>query len=238
MARTLTILLASMLVVCAGLVAFGEFRSYPEGSLQTPLTELLPSATDHGWSQRDIPLGPTESVIERSETLLQFDDFVHREYRKGSRYFTVYAAYWEPGAMPPRIVNQHNPSLCWILAGWNCDDLDPQVEVAAPGMDVEPAQWGIFEKNGQVLYTYYWHLLDGEVFRFYSESIPGRIVRMATQPFSSKFNTKREQYFIRVVSSEPVEFLWSEPFFHEILRSLEVSGLTRTVPAELAAHNP
>ena len=237
MARILFILISATIVVSLGLVVFGQVRPYPEGSLEKPLKEVLPRAADFGWEQRDLPLGPTESVIDRSERLLQFDDFVHREYTRGRRAFTVYIAYWKPGAMPPRIVNQHNPSLCWVLAGWECNDLDPVVSVSAPGMDVQPAQWGEFERNGHILHTYYWHLLDGEVFRFYSESIPGRIKRMVTQPLESGFNTKREQDFLRVSSSEPLDFLWDEPFFHAVLRSLEMSGLTATRPAEVSSVN-
>lgn len=229
MARILFSLIALTLVLSVGLVIFGEVRSYPGGSLDRPLGEVLPKGDAFGWKQRDLPLGATESVIDRSERLLRFDDFVHREYTRGNRSFTFYAAYWEPGAMPPRIVNQHNPSLCWVLAGWECNDLDPVVNPSVPGMEVQPAQWGEFERNGHVLYTYYWHLLDGEVYYFFSDTIAGRVRKMVTQPFESGFNTKREQYFIRVSSTEPLDFLWNEPFFHEILRSMEMSGLTATV---------
>ena len=36
----------------------------------------------------------------------------------------------------------------------------------------------------------------------------------------------REQYFIRVTSSEPPETLWSDPGFLEVMRGLEQLGLT------------
>jgi hypothetical protein len=36
----------------------------------------------------------------------------------------------------------------------------------------------------------------------------------------------REQYFIRLTSSEPLESLWSDPGFAEVLRGLGQLGLT------------
>jgi hypothetical protein len=227
MFRIILVLIAVVFTASMGLVVFGEVRTFPSGSLERPLGDMLPRAADFGWQERDLPLGPTESVIDRSERLLRFDDFVFREFRRGSQYFTVYVAYWEPGKMPRRLVNMHNPDLCWILGGWVCTYRVRGKPLQVGDVVLVPAQFGTYEMRGHEMHTYFWHMVDGEPYEHQGLSVGRQVRNFLLTPFTGNFTAKSEQFFIRVTSSEPIDFILREEMAEAVFKSLADSGLVR-----------
>lgn len=207
--------LAVALQLAAGL------RPVPEGTLEEPLTEAIPALLP-GWQVTELDLGPTESVTERSHNLLKLDDFVHRQYQRGPKVFSVYVAYWKPGKMPVRLVNQHTPDRCWTEVGWACTDRQWNVHREVDGEPLQPGQWGVFELQDYKQYTYFWHLVGGEAHWYGGERLNTRTSLTTVWEDFRKFglNVHREQFFVRITSPEPMDDLWQEPGFQEVMREL------------------
>lgn len=226
----LILLVAVLLQVVAGL------KPVPEGSLDAPLEEKIPASLS-GWAVRDLDLGPTESVTERSFQLLNLDDFVHREYRRGDRVFTVYVAYWKPGKMPVRLVNQHTPDRCWTEAGWVCTDREWNVERVAGTTALQPGQWGVFELGEARNFTYFWHIVGGQAHWYGGERLNTKSSLTSVVEDFKKFglNVHREQFFVRITSPEPMDSLWEQEGFQTIMASLAELCLAEFVEADSVA---
>ena len=214
-------LIVAVLLMAGVLHIITSRAPVPEGTLKEPLAEKIPEQFS-GWEVEDLDLGPTESVIQRSERLLQLDDFVHRSYRRGGEGFTVYIAYWKPGKMPVRLVNQHTPDRCWTEVGWACTDREWNVERTVKGRPLQPGQWGVYEFDDHKNYTYFWHIVGGEAHWYGGERINTRTSLSTIWEDFTNFglNVYREQFFVRIVSSEPMDELWEEPVFLEVMDDL------------------
>jgi len=210
-----------VLVVGICLQVLAGMKPVPEGSLDIPLSEAIPYEAA-GWSIKSLDLGATESVIERSHNLLKLDDFVHREYRRNGTVFSVYVAYWKPGKMPVRLVNQHTPDRCWTEVGYTCTDRKWNIEFSVDGKQLQPGQWGIYELGEYRQHTYFWHIVGGEVHWYGGERINTRSSISSIWEDFRKFglNVHREQFFIRIVSPNPMDDLWEEPVFKEVMSGL------------------
>ena len=182
-----------------------------------------------GWSGRDVPLGASEFLATEVEKVLNYDEVVYREYRRGGEDFGVYVAYWGAGKMPTRLVASHTPDRCWTENGWHCLQMKFKAAETFEGAALQPAEWRVFKppQGGAPTYVLYWHLVDGHTYdygdRFNSVPDP---VRWWQDAMAQALRGSREQYFIRITSSEPLENLWNDPGFGTVLRSLGRLGLT------------
>ncbi len=212
---------AIVLMVGISLQVVAKMRPVPEGTLTAPLSEMIPLEIA-GWEVADLDLGPTESVTQRSYSLLKLDDFVHRNYSRGGKNFSVYIAYWKPGKMPVRLVNQHTPDRCWTEVGWTCTDREWNVEKTVDGQALQPGQWGIYELEGYKNHTYFWHIVGGKVHWYGGERINSRSSLTSIWEDFTKYglNVYREQFFIRITSAQPMDDLWEEAAFKEIMLDL------------------
>lgn len=187
-----------------------------------------------GWTVRDVPLGPSEFMAGEVEKVLNYDDVINRDYRRGAEQFGLYVAYWGPGKMPTQLVASHTPDRCWTENGWHCLEMRFRQQDVLAGAGLQPVEWRLFEPPGGAppVYVLYWHLVDGEVYdygeRFNAVPDPVRWWRGAIQ---QALHGPREQYFIRLTSSQPLEELWTDPGFRVVVQSLSALGLARPVPA-------
>lgn len=222
-----------VLLGAVGIQLVAKMKPVPEGTLVSPLEELIPAEMS-GWEIEDLDLGPTESVTERSYQLLQLDDFVHRSYKRGDIRFSVYVAYWKPGKMPVRLVNQHSPDRCWTEVGFKCIDREWNVLRSVDGETLQPAQWGVYELGDTKQYAYFWHIVGGEAHWYGGERINTRSSVSSLWEDFRKFglNVHREQFFIRIVSPEPMDGLWEVEGFQEIMADL--AALCLAEPGELS----
>ena len=212
---------AIVLIVGISLQVVAKMRPVPEGTLTAPLSEMI-LLEIAGWEVEDLDLGPTESVTQRSYNLLKLDDFVHRNYSRGGENFSVYIAYWKPGKMPVRLVNQHTPDRCWTEVGWTCTDREWNVEKTVDGQPLQPGQWGIYELEGYKNHTYFWHIVGGKVHWYGGDRINTKSSLTSVWEDFTKYglNVYREQFFIRIVSGQPMDDLWEEAAFKEIMLDL------------------
>lgn len=230
----------SALLVLLGAVSLqlaANLKPVPEGTLEQPLKEAITSDLP-GWEVTDMDLGPTESVTQRSYDLLNLDDFVHRQYRRGDRSFSVYVAYWKPGKMPVRLVNQHTPDRCWTEVGFVCTDREWNVERSVNGEPLQPGQWGVYELNDSKNYTYFWHVVGGLAHWYGGDRLNTKSSITSVWEDFRKFglNVHREQFFVRITSARPMDDLWDQPGFQAVMADLADLCLAEPDPVtEVAA---
>jgi hypothetical protein len=191
------------------------------------LNDHIPQAAA-GWSVADVPLGPNEFLVNQVERILNYDEFVFRQFSRGRDSFSVYVAYWGPGKMPTRLVASHTPDRCWTENGWRCLDMRFKESEIAPGVQLQPADWRLFEPpgGGPAQYVLFWHLVEGKAYdygeRFNAVPHPVKWWKDAVQ--QALFGS-REQYFIRITSDRPFELIRDDPAFIELLEGLGRLGL-------------
>jgi hypothetical protein len=224
-------LLAALL--SAAVLLWSTTKPRPEPSVTQPLKEILPTGESYGWQHEDLPLGPTEALVEASERILNMSDFVYRRYRRGPEVFEVYIGYWEPGRMPARKMNEHTPDTCWRGAGWQWADREDDFVLTLPPSSSLPesastshrGRWRWFEKSGQRINVVYWHLLDGEPYQYGHQSLGQRFSQLVLDPFRYGFDLRREQFLIRISSPFPLDRVWDTPLMATLLQDLAFTGL-------------
>jgi len=139
--------------------------------------------------------------------------------------------------MPTQLVASHTPDRCWTENGWRCLAMRFQEPETLDGSALLPAEWRIFEppSGGRPVYVLYWHLVGGRRYDYGRRfnAIPSPLLwwKGAVQQM---LLGSGEQYFIRITSNEPIEGLWSDRGFAEMLRGLGHLGLA----AGIGAANP
>jgi hypothetical protein len=215
-----------ILVLAIAAQAWGGLREVAVS--RGPHLEALMPPVPAGWTVREVPLGRTEFLQGEVERILNYDDVLYREYRRGDRGFEVYVAYWGAGKMPTRLVASHTPDRCWTENGWRCLEMKFKQVKQVGGTTLQPGEWRRFlpPAGGAETYVLYWHLVDGEVYdygeRFNAVPDPFRWWKDAVQ---QAVLGSREQYFVRLTSLEPLETWWTDPTFVEVVRSLKGIGL-------------
>jgi Protein of unknown function (DUF3485) len=181
-----------------------------------------------GWTAQDVPLGANEFLSGVAEKMLNYDEFVFREYTRGGEKFGVYVAYWGAGKMPARLVASHTPDRCWTENGWRCLQMKFKAEEEFDGVKLQPAEWRLFEPpgGGPPTYVLYWHLVAGRTYDYGDRfnRVPDPVLWWK-DAMQQALRGNREQYFIRLTSSEPLENLRRDQGFMEIVRGLERLGL-------------
>jgi hypothetical protein len=202
------------------------FREVPQAR-GPHLADAIPSALP-GWVGRDVPLGPNEFVAGEVEKVLNYDEVINREFSRPGANLGIYVAYWGAGKMPTRLVASHTPDRCWTENGWRCVEMKFKQSRTFEGASLQPAEWRIFEPpvGGQLTYVMYWHLVEDRIYDY------GERFNQIPDPFlwwkdamDQIWFGSREQHFIRITSNQPLENLWSDPGFTELLRGLERLGL-------------
>lgn len=192
------------------------------------LADLLPKGQGE-WQSEDLPLGDTEMLKEKVEKILQYDDVLFRSYQNGGKQFSVYVAYWRPGALTSRDVEFHTPDRCWVHAGWKrvAHDTDYRVQVGADRL--ASAQWRIFKApNSHTEEVVFWHVVDGKPVNYSHLKGPSDW-SILTDILRYGVAMKREQYFIRITSASSMNELSRDGFFGTVLSSLKVLGLAPDV---------
>jgi hypothetical protein len=225
------------MLVAAGLLLgalglqFVSFRSASTGDLSSPrrvghlLTKIPASVV--GWTQRDDQLGATEFAQKSAEGLLNYDDYLYRQYSQAGRSFSLYVAYWSPGRMTPARVSGHTPDVCWTGAGWVVKEEAHGYVLRLGKRMLKGGEWRRMELPGvaeqQVLF---WQLVDGEPYS--TSTVLGFMpspVDFWRENLRYILGGQPEQYFVRLSSSVPFEELKEDAGFGELVEALE--GLRR-----------
>jgi hypothetical protein len=139
----------------------------------------------------------------------------------------VYVAHWLPGEVSPAKIGAHTPDTCWVDSGWTREERKEAVTRQLAGQDLKPLEFGVFEKDGNRLNVVFWHLLGGEPVRYdlygWDNGLKGRIERFHTlvQDFVNYgLDQRQEQLIVRISSNTPIDELWSDPGFVQILSQM------------------
>lgn len=188
-----------------------------------------------GWNSHNVPLGPSEFLSSEAEKVLNYDEVLNREFRRGDHVFGVYVAYWGAGKMPTRLVASHTPDRCWTENGWHCLAMKFRQPETFAGSSLQPAEWRIFEppNGGNPTYVLYWHLVEGRSYDYggHFNNVPDPVLWWKDAMRQALLGS-REQYFIRLTSDEPLEKLWQDPGVGAVLQSLERLGLVADTNGE------
>jgi hypothetical protein len=176
-----------------------------------------------GWRSEDRPPAETEAEIARVKRLLNYDETLLRFYRKGGREFSLYVSYWRPGKMPAREIAFHVPDQCWVSVGWTEHAADYDYRREFEGRWLAPAQYREFESVGGRQYVLYWHILNGRAIVYSSEGTHSQLTTLGAL-FRLGLSHKGEQYFIRIASQSPLDELWNDEGFQELMELIAPLG--------------
>lgn len=182
------------------------------------------------WHGVDKPLAETEEVLHATESVLQLDDFINREYSnsKGSS-FTLYIAYWGQGKLPTSLASKHVPDRCWTKNGWaNIGEFKKfGDEFVVDGKALQSLTSRKFEfdiphsQKKMIRYVWYWFLIEGEVLDF--KTFNARVVNPVVYVKNLMHEASKgipEQHFVRIDSATPLEELYKDPDFKQMLKYL------------------
>ena len=192
-------------VLLAGVAAVVVQRETPAGVSIEAFNELLPRAHElPGWSASQRPVAATEEMKQAVAELLNYDAGGFVTYTNGDREISIYAAYWIPGKMSPRLVATHTPDVCWIGNGWVCQSAGIADLEVANGQRFRVKTRVFAAPVGAPQHLMFCHLVGG-LPRDY-----GQFGRPAWYAFLSELrwgglNLREEQLFFRISSNHPFE---------------------------------
>ncbi len=187
-----------------------------------PLADYFPRDLV-GWHGEDRPPAETEAQIARVRRLLNYDETLLRIYRKGGQEFSLYVSYWQPGKMPAREIAFHVPDKCWVSAGWTECAANHDYQRLFEGHLLAPAQYREFDAQSGHQYVIYWHVLNGRVIVYSDDGTHSQLTTLSAL-LRHGLGHKGEQYFIRIASQSPLDALWSDEGFQEIMELVEPLG--------------
>ena len=198
--------------------------------VHTPLADCLPRIIP-GWTITDEPLAATEEGVDLVHRTLEYDEFIYRRYRQGSKDFDVYVAYWAPAKVPTSMVAGHTPDICWIGAGWRKEEASSGITVPLSGGHSRRGEGRRYSTPvGQIRYVWYWHIGGREEYGDYGRSASGwEYIKQRLRNLRTDFGTGvQEQYFIRITSEQPLESWLADETFRALLNDLGRTALQET----------
>ena len=197
----------------------------PEPTLDDLLSDIVPEELN-GWKIIDQDMAESPESSERISDFLNFDDALFRVFKKGDTFVGLYIAYWLPGKASYRWAGAHTPDTCWVQNGWTRLDRKYCIPFQNEETPFQPAEFGIYEKDGSTQNVYFWHLVGGEAFGYEQEG--GHNIFAALHDIKKYgLNLRNEQFFIRLSSNKKIEELKKVGGFNQILDSLNDIGLAK-----------
>jgi hypothetical protein len=225
MKKLLFILAAAALLGGLSLRVYFALVPPPKPTLDGLLSDIVPEEL-YGWKIIDQDMAESPESSERISDFLNFDDALFRIFKKGDTFVGLYIAYWLPGKASYRWAGAHTPDTCWVQNGWTRLDRKYCIPFENEETPFQPAEFGIYEKDGSTQNVYFWHLVGGEAFGYEQEG--GHNIFAALLDIKKYgLNLRNEQFFIRLSSNKKVEELKKVGGFNQILDSLNEIGLAK-----------
>ena len=197
----------------------------PEPTLDELLSDIVPKQLN-GWKITDQDMAESPESSERISDFLNFDDALFRIFKNGDTFVGLYIAYWSPGKASYRWAGAHTPDTCWVQNGWTRLDRKYCIPFQNEETPFQPAEFGIYEKDGSAQNVYFWHLVGGEAFGYEQEG--GHNIFAALLDIKKHgLNLRDEQFFIRLSSNKKIDELKKIGGFKQILGSLNEIGLAK-----------
>jgi hypothetical protein len=195
----------------------------PEPTLDELLSDIVPKQLN-GWKITDQDMAESPESSERISDFLNFDDALFRIFKNGDTFVGLYIAYWLPGKASYRWAGAHTPDTCWVQNGWTRQDRKYRIPFQNEETLFQPAEFGIYEKDGSAQNVYFWHLVGGEAFGYEQEG--GHNIFAALLDIKKHgLNLRDEQFFIRLSSNKKIDELKKIEGYKQILDSLHKIGL-------------
>jgi len=223
MKKFILLLGIAILLIALGLRAYFAFVPPPEATLHQALAEIIPSELS-GWQIKDMDMAESPESSVRIANFLNFDDAIFRLFKTDDTFVGLYIAYWSPGKTSYRWAGTHTPDTCWVQNGWTCMRREYSIPFQHEAAAFEPAEFGIYEKNGLSQNVYFWHLVGGSAFGYEQQgghNIFGALIDIKHHGL----DLRQEQFFIRLSSNKTIEELNRMPEFSSILDGLSAIGL-------------
>ena len=225
MKKLLFILAAAALLGGLSLRVYFALVPPPKPTLDGLLSDIVPEELN-GWKIIDQDMAESPESSERISDFLNFDDALFRIFKKGDTFVGLYIAYWLPGKASYRWAGAHTPDTCWVQNGWTRLDRKYCIPFQNEETPFQPAEFGIYEKDGSIQNVYFWHLVGGEAFGYEQEG--GHNIFAALLDIKKYgLNLRNEQFFIRLSSNKKIEELKKVGGFNQILDSLNEIGLAK-----------
>jgi len=212
-----------VLVSALSLRAYFAFVPPPEPTLDNQLKDIVPENLD-GWAVRDLDMAESPEASARVSDFLNFDDALFRVFERGDTFVGLYIAYWTPGKASYRWAGAHTPDTCWVLNGWTREERRYSIPFEHEDTSFEPAEFGVYAKDGSAQNVYFWHLVGGESFGYSQKGTPNIFASLIDVKHHG-LNLRQEQFFIRLSSNKDLDELKQTPGFDRILDGLESLGL-------------
>ena len=197
----------------------------PKPTLDELLSDIVPKQLN-GWKITDQDMAESPESSERISDFLNFDDALFRIFKNGDTFVGLYIAYWSPGKASYRWAGAHTPDTCWVQNGWTRLDRKYCIPFQNEETPFQPAEFGIYEKDGSAQNVYFWHLVGGEAFGYEQEG--GHNIFAALLDIKKHgLNLRDEQFFIRLSSNKKIDELKKIGGFKQILGSLNEIGLAK-----------
>ena len=225
MKKLLLIFATAALLGGLWLRVYFAFVPPPEPTLDGQLSYIVPEELN-GWKIIDQDMAESPESSERISDFLNFDDALFRIFKKGDTFIGLYIAYSLPGKASYRWAGAHTPDTCWVQNGWTRLDRKYCIPFQNEETPFEPAEFGVYEKDGSAQNVYFWHLVGGEAFGYEQEG--GHNIFAALLDIKKYgLNLRDEQFFIRLSSNKKVDELKKIEGFKQILDSLSEIGLAK-----------
>jgi len=211
------------------LLVFGSFLG--TSKRKSRVFEYCPEMNPSGLKSEELPLGNTERLTDRTEEILQFDDYVYREYRIGGNSLSVYIAYWGLCDSNLKQTTGHNPDQCWVkFGGWKehrrCEQASLELGVRSKQLDysnselhlagssepsaqrsISPVEYRYLEApdGSESYHVYFWQTWGGVVVPIRNKDELSLLSRMNRPDYWRIWEPKRKPlYFIRIHSKTPL----------------------------------
>lgn len=223
MKKTILILGSLTLLSALAFRAYFAFVPPPAATLHAALTDIFPGELS-GWQIEDQNMAESPESSTRISNFLNFDDALFRTFKKGETFIGLYIAYWSPGKASYRWAGAHTPDTCWVLNGWTRTHREYSIPFSHGTTHFQPAEFGIYEKNGEPQNVHFWHLVGGQAFSYQQKGAPN-IFGALIDIQHHGLNLRQEQFFIRLSSNRTLDTLKQMDGFNRILDGLITIGL-------------
>ena len=192
-------------VLLAGVAAVVGQRETPAGVSIEVFNELLPRANElPGWAAAQRPVADTEEMKQAVAELLNYDAGCFVTYTNGDLQISIYAAYWKPGRMSPRLVASHTPDVCWVGNGRVCQSAGIADLEVANEQRLRVKTRVFADPVGATQHVVFCHLVAGFP-RDYGQFGEPPWYAFLSELRWGGLNLREEQLFFRISSNHPFE---------------------------------
>jgi len=176
---------------------------------------------------------------KRVVELLQYDDFMNRDFHLGGESINLLLFYWSPGKVENNRILSHTPDVCWTRKGWQQIDegnLMPE-QIASSlelGADSTLAQnsWlsafgsytsRCFAFGNQKTFVYY-ALFDGGEIVAVEDPLTARFKKVFLDSLNpKKAKGAKPKFYVRFTSNDrPIEWWMEQEEFRSLLRQIHL----------------